>query len=42
MIIYLDEAFHAYQRAGREKPDSGWAQKAATRMQELAKAVPYR
>jgi tetratricopeptide (TPR) repeat protein len=37
-----DEAIHAYERAGREKAESRWAQKAATRMQELAKAVPYR
>lgn len=37
-----DEAVHAYQRAQREQPTSGWAQKAGERMQALAQAVPYR
>jgi tetratricopeptide (TPR) repeat protein len=37
-----DEALAAYERARRESPQSRWAQKAADRIQELAKASPYR
>jgi tetratricopeptide (TPR) repeat protein len=37
-----DDALAAYERARRESPTSRWAQKAADRAQELAKASPYR